>query len=148
MLNFIFKKIIIVSIILILSPHSLIYAAPDVVPKDNPGINNWSDNLKAGAESSDRYPSEQYGPQETNTKKIINYIGYILKLVALLWYLLIVRIVWAGYLWMTAGGEAEKVEDAKKVISHAVIGIIILVALYAISYFVVDALQKVSGYIG
>jgi hypothetical protein len=113
------------------------------VKKDNLGT--WQDKLTTGAETSGPYKD---APGINKNEKLIKYIGAILDLVALFGYLLIVRIVWAGYLWMTAGGEAEKVEDAKKVISHSVIGIVILVALYAISYFVVDALQKVSGYIG
>ncbi|MDO8598689.1 MAG: pilin, partial [bacterium] len=37
-------------------------------------------------------------------------------------------IVWAGYLWMTAHGEEEKITQAKKMISGGVIGLAIILA--------------------
>lgn len=46
-------------------------------------------------------------------------------------------IVWAGYLWMTAHGEAPQVEKAKKMISNAIIGLAITLAAYFVSSFVV-----------
>ncbi|MBI4433439.1 hypothetical protein HY632_01580 [Candidatus Uhrbacteria bacterium] len=48
--------------------------------------------------------------------------------------------VWAGYLWMTAHGEKDKIEEAKKMISNAVIGLAITLSAYAITAFVVSRL--------
>lgn len=46
-------------------------------------------------------------------------------------------IIYAGYLWMTAGGESEKVDKAKKLIFQAVIGLIIVLAAYSITLFAI-----------
>jgi len=43
---------------------------------------------------------------------------------------------------MTAAGEECKVEKAQTIIRNAVIGLIVIVSAYAISYFVINALDK------
>lgn len=145
MINISKKKVFLFSLLLIFSffAVNMIFAAETLPIVKKKGLNAWSEKLTGGAETAGPYKD---APGETPNDQVIRYIGVILKLVAFFGYLLIVRIIWGGYLWMTARGKAEQVEDAKKVIIHAVIGIVILVALYAISYFAVDAMKKVSGY--
>ena len=55
--------------------------------------------------------------------------------------LLLIYLLYAGYHWMTARGEEEKVEKAKDTITRAIIGLIIIVAAYAISIFVMSRLE-------
>lgn len=43
---------------------------------------------------------------------------------------------YAGYLWMTARGEEQKVEKARNIILAAIIGLVIVVSAYAITIFV------------
>lgn len=59
--------------------------------------------------------------------------------------LLVVLLVYAGYLWMTAGGEEEKITKAKQIIRNAIIGVAIVLAAYAISAFVVNRLLYAAG---
>lgn len=54
-------------------------------------------------------------------------------------------VVYGGYLWMTARGDAEQVTKAKDTIERAAIGLVIMLAAYAISNFVVDKLVGVTG---
>ena len=58
----------------------------------------------------------------------------------LLGVVLVVIIIYAGYKWMTAQGNSTQVDEAKKMITQAVIGMIILMAAYAISRFVLEAI--------
>jgi hypothetical protein len=51
----------------------------------------------------------------------------------------------AGYKWMTAGGNEEKVKEAKSQIQHAIIGLAIIIMAYAITYFVFEALGDSMG---
>ncbi|MFA6534214.1 MAG: hypothetical protein WCT37_03510 [Patescibacteria group bacterium] len=44
--------------------------------------------------------------------------------------------VYAGFRWMTAGGNEEQVTEAKDLIRNAVIGLGIIVFSFAITYFV------------
>jgi len=55
--------------------------------------------------------------------------------------LLLVYLLTAGYKWMTAHGEEEKVTEAKDTIKRAIVGTIIIVAAYAISVFVMSRLE-------
>ena len=65
-------------------------------------------------------------------------IGKIIKVaVGILGIVLTALIVYGGYLWMTAGGDAGQVKKAKDYITNAIIGLIICVLAYAITNFVV-----------
>lgn len=60
---------------------------------------------------------------------------------AVIGVLLLIYMLYAGYNWMTAQGEEEKVEKAKDTINRAVVGVIIIIAAYAISVFVISRLE-------
>jgi uncharacterized BrkB/YihY/UPF0761 family membrane protein len=54
----------------------------------------------------------------------------------LLGLVFLVLIIYAGFSWMTAGGEEEKITKAKKMLSSSVIGLLIVLASYGISFYV------------
>jgi len=45
-------------------------------------------------------------------------------------------IMYAGFLWMTSGGEEEKISSAKKILINSVIGLVIILSSWAIATFV------------
>lgn len=51
-------------------------------------------------------------------------------------------IVYAGYLWMTAGGNDDQVGKAKNILIQAIIGSIIVLAAFSISTFVLKYVYK------
>lgn len=68
-------------------------------------------------------------------------IGSLINIVlGILGVILVVIIVYAGFLWMTAGGEKDQVEKAKDWIKNAVIGLILILSAYAIANFVISKL--------
>lgn len=72
-------------------------------------------------------------------------IGRVINiLLGFLGIVLLFLILWAGFSWMTAGGNAEKVQEARTRIINAVIGLIIVVAAFAISNFVLGSLVNVT----
>jgi len=54
----------------------------------------------------------------------------------LLGIILVVIIIYAGFLWMTAQGDDKKVGEAKLMIKQAIVGIIIIFSAYALTDFV------------
>ena len=48
----------------------------------------------------------------------------------------IIYLVWGGIEYLTSGGDKGRIDDAQKKITSSVIGIVILVASYAITYFI------------
>lgn len=66
----------------------------------------------------------------------------VLTLLTLLGVVFIVLIVYAGFKWMLAQGEEQKITEARNLIIHSIIGLLIVLAAYAISYFIISALEK------
>ena len=66
--------------------------------------------------------------------------GYIKAAVGLLGVILVVLIIYAGFLWMTAAGNEDKVKKAKGILSNAVVGLILVFAAYAITDWVISAI--------
>lgn len=69
----------------------------------------------------------------------------ITAFLGLLGIIFIILILYAGYNWMTAAGDEQKVTKAKDTIQKAIIGLIIIVAAYAITAFVFKALPFGEG---
>jgi hypothetical protein len=61
-------------------------------------------------------------------------------LLALLATIFIILIILGGFRWMTSAGNASKIDAAKQTITNAVIGLVIVMAAYAISKFILGAL--------
>jgi hypothetical protein len=74
---------------------------------------------------------------------ILPIISALISLVlSFLGIVLVVMIIWAGIMWMTAGGEKTNVQKAKDMIKNGVIGLLIVLASYAITSFVISSLDK------
>jgi hypothetical protein len=69
----------------------------------------------------------------------------IFTALSLLAVIFIILIIIAGYQWMTAGGNEEQVAKAKKNIANAVIGLIIILSAYAITWFIFTYLPMSAG---
>lgn len=77
-----------------------------------------------------------------NENSLSETIASLIKtFLGLLGIIFIVLVIWAGYNWMTASGNDEKVSKAKKTLYQAIIGLLITVSAYAITYFVFNALD-------
>ncbi|MEK7620416.1 MAG: hypothetical protein AAB413_04240 [Patescibacteria group bacterium] len=83
---------------------------------------------------------------DATTNTLPELIGNIIAvLLSVLGIIFVVLVVYAGFLYLTAGGETEKVKKAKTLLTQSIIGLIIIVAAYAIAAFVIDALTDVAG---
>ncbi len=68
-------------------------------------------------------------------------VGKIIRTaLGLLGIVALVLILYAGFVWMTAGGEEEKISQAKKIMVNAAIGLAIILSSYAIASFVISKL--------
>lgn len=77
---------------------------------------------------------------------IAQVIGRAINIVlGFLGIVLLCLFLYAGFLWMTAGGDEEKVKKAKSLILNAVVGYLIIGAAYALTGFVLDSLASVTN---
>ena len=91
-------------------------------------------NVAAGTTGAD------YGTAVPLSTVVGRMIGVILGLSGIVFLCLM---VYAGILYLTANGEEAGVKKAKQLITSAIIGIIIIMASYAITAYVVAALTSV-----
>lgn len=69
---------------------------------------------------------------------IANIVNIVLSIMGIIFFVLFII---AGFKWMTAAGNEEAIESAKHIMTAAVIGLIITLLAWAISYWVVNSLQ-------
>lgn len=80
---------------------------------------------------------------------ILDYVRTIITgIFGVLGLIFLFLTLYAGYLWMTAMGDSKKVTRAKDMLSQAVIGLIIVVLSYGISYMVVGTIGFAGGFGG
>lgn len=67
-------------------------------------------------------------------------IGNLVRtFIGLLGIVFLLLMIYAGYLWLTAQGDEDKVKHSKDLLKNAVIGLVIITAAYAIASFVINA---------
>lgn len=73
------------------------------------------------------------------------YIAVVIRMaLSLLGVIFLVLLIYGGFIWMTAKGNEQQAEKAMGIIYMAVIGLIIVLAAYAVSYFFVYYLSEAS----
>jgi uncharacterized membrane protein len=75
-------------------------------------------------------------------KIVATVISAVLGLLALLFLVLTIM---AGFKWMTAGGNDEEVKKAVTSLKNAAIGLVVVLAAYAITYFIFNKLPFAGG---
>lgn len=66
-------------------------------------------------------------------KVIMTFLGIVAVLVVL----------WGGFKWMTAGGNEDKVAEARKLIVAGIIGLVIILSAWAITSFVITQMTNI-----
>jgi hypothetical protein len=130
------KKIIILSFVLCLffGFFSTALAAlnlKDAFKVDDKNVGDVLDNAAATAgynvSSSAGYPSPE--------KIVAQVIQIALSFLGVIFLILM---IYGGFIWMTGRGNEEQVKKAQGLIQAAVIGMIIVVSAYAITYFILS----------
>lgn len=97
------------------------------------------DAIKSGAQKA----AGGAGLGGSGSPDLMTLIGQLIGAVmGLVGVILFGYMVYGGFKWMTAGGDQKAVTDAQTIIRNAIIGIVIIVAAYAISNFVIGTLAN------
>ena len=120
----------------------IVFLVPGFVMAANP-LNLLNTNVVNDINNQAQYTANGYDVQNTNETTMTQIVADILNVFfGLLGTIFIVLIVVAGYKWMTAAGNDDKVSEALHTIRVAVIGLAIIAAAYAITYFVFSRLPN------
>lgn len=98
--------------------------------------------VNAQIEELERVAEETKLKGETDIPTIVGRIINII--IGFLGLILVIIIIYGGFLWMTSGGNEEQIKKARGLITSAVVGIGIVILSYAIAHFVIERLQEVS----
>lgn len=93
--------------------------------------------LREGAEAArcDECPRDLFGDSGV-FKQVTNTILYIVGIIA------VIMLIIGGIRYVTSGGDAKKVTDAKNTVLYAIIGLVIAFLAFAIVNFVISALPS------
>ena len=84
----------------------------------------------------------QIGLGDADLKEtVLNIMRWLLGIMTLI---AVVMIIYAGFIWLTAAGNEDNVDKAKKIISAAVIGLIVVLLAWAIVIFVTRTTANVT----
>lgn len=108
------------------------------VSADTQGDINTQLNAAAGSQGAG------YGEAQDPRLTFANIVRTALEVLGVL---LLALNLYAGFLWMTAGGNEDKVTKAKSLLFQAVVGLVIILSAYAITQYVIKiALGKWTDY--
>jgi len=103
----------------------------DTSASDYWGGTDVEQNIQSNIKLGERDPREI-------AAQVVNILLGFLGIVA------VVIILAGGFKWMTAGGNQDKVDEAKKLMSAGIIGIVIVLAAFGIARFVINALVSAT----
>ncbi len=116
-------------LILILAQNLIIFNTNTVQAQ-----NLW--DMQEGLGADNQIGKEAFGQTNdpSDPRRIV--ARYIKIFLGFLGIIFVVLILWAGYKWMTAAGNEDKITEAKKQLQAAVIGLIIILMAYSVTKFV------------
>ena len=102
-------------------------------------------NLKCVANFGVEQVQSGLGGSLGNKSLIATITSVINVALGLLGVIAVVIILIGGFKWMTAGGNEDKVAEARKLIFAGIIGLAIILAAWAIAKFVITSLSQATG---
>jgi len=107
------------------------------------GLTLWCLPLIAGAAASlgiEYGTATGLGTQDLKQTitEVVNVLMGFLGIIA------VIVILLGGFKWMTAMGNEEKVGEAKKLIGAGIVGLVIILAAYAIAIYVINTIGSAT----
>lgn len=125
--NFRVIKIFVIGLLFSVLSLNMVLAADNSIIEGSDAMEKQTEAFRQSAGFSDS------GGEDTLVNVVSSVITTVLSLLGIVFLILIIV---SGYQWMTAGGNEENVAKAKKRLTNAVIGLIIVLSAYAITWAV------------
>lgn len=125
-------------LVILLTVPLLVTLAQNPPLQTTGGLRNLEQNLQKVGEEAGYVPM---GPQLPAEQKFINTLSAIITYaLSFLGVIAVLIVIYAGFKWMTAGGNEEQVNKAKKLLINGVIGLAIIILAYSITFFVIKVI--------
>ncbi len=128
------KKLILASLTICLSLCFLLPASAATTTDRIGGTYNFKEQSGLGAAAN--VAGYDTGTSATTLEGVISRVIYtLLSFIGILFFGLV---IYGGFTWMTARGNEEKVKKAEGLIMSAIVGLVITLSAYALSYFLIN----------
>lgn len=117
-------------------------ALPAVLVRAEGNLDVWGDEItNTGGKGFEAF--NDIGMGNRDPRRIASSV--IQVMLGFLGVIAVVLILFGGFKWMTAAGNDDKIDEAKKLITAGVVGLLIVLAAFAVSVFVLNALLGATG---
>ena len=107
------------------------------------GMTLWCLPMVAGAAAS--LGIEVGGSTGLGSRDLKSTISQVLNvLLGFLGVIAVIVILLGGFKWMTAAGNEDKVAEAKKLLGAGIVGLVIILAAYAIATYVINTISEAT----
>lgn len=105
---------------------------------ENNGSGLWTSQL--GMDRIGSVYGEESNPEDVRYR-VIKIINIVISIIGIL---LVVLMIYAGVLWMTASGNEDQISKAKKILANAAVGLVIVFLSWSITYFILKRLTAIN----
>lgn len=85
------------------------------------------------------------GFSEENADSTVLIARLVNAVITISGVIFLILLVYGGMLYLLAGGSEDNVKKAKRLLVSSIVGLIIIVSSYAISFYVFERLAEVTG---
>lgn len=86
-----------------------------------------------------------YKTEEVTKDIFLTKVGKIISTVlGLLGVLVLVMIIYYGFIWMTAGGNEKAITEAKDSFQSLIVGLILILGAYAVTSFILTMVSNIN----
>jgi len=96
-------------------------------------------------EEDARHAAELAGISGTESGSLLDLVGTLTSaLFSVLAVILLLLMLYSGFLWLTAQGKEEQITKAKGILTAAVVGLIVILSGYAITNFFITQVPRAA----
>lgn len=86
-----------------------------------------------------------YKTEEVTKDLFLTKVGSIIStILGLLGVLVLVMIIYYGFIWMTAGGNEKAITEAKDSFQSLIVGLILILGAYAVTSFILTMVSNIN----
>ncbi len=123
--------------IVFLAPSSFVTAQGTTTSTNNSIFENL------GSAASKAFGAPASGKASTTPGQVI---GQVIKVIlGFVGTIVFIIFLYGGFMWLTARGNDDQVKTAKSYLTNGVIGTVIVILAYSLTYFLTDIVFKATG---
>ena len=116
-----------------------LFFASDVIIAQMPSAG--TEYVQVTAQASDPFGLENATPSSIKNEIPVTVARMIRGVLGIVGIIFIILVIYGGVTWMTSGGNDQRITTAKKILTTATIGLVIIATAYSVTYFIVQSLE-------